>query len=159
MSHYNGPPDYCSACGGDHRPHATRYPDRIERVGSGWRAADGAPAPWGMDCIRHANEDAGLYWFSPATLRFFRSRVSAAVYQGTGGIYFVTSEQGPNMSREYSVRRFDPAIGGVDTHGEFQAYATAAQAHGAAKRAAAGPRPLTRAQTLAVAKRMAKVPE
>jgi hypothetical protein len=51
--------------------------------------------------IKQANRAAGQYWFSPATMRFFKSRVLEGVY---GGRYFVTSEKGPSGVRLYSVR-------------------------------------------------------
>ena len=98
---------------------------------------DGSHAPWRMDCIRRANEDARMYWFSPDTMRFFRSRVSDQVYQGPGGIYFVSSERGPEMPRMYTVRRFRPDTGGVETAEEFQGYAKATQARRVAARLAA----------------------
>ena len=135
MATYNGPPAYCSACGGDHRPHVpvpTLPQDR-----PGWRMTDGSHAPWRMDCIRRANEDARMYWFSPDTMRFFRSRVLDQVYQGPGGIYFVSSERGPEMPRLYTVRRFCPDTGGVETAEEFQGYAKATQARRVAARLAA----------------------
>ena len=69
-----------------------------------------------------------IYWFEPGTMRFFRSRVSETVYPGG---YFVTSEQGPNGVRRYSVRQC--VDGSISTVGEFQAYQTAAQAHRAAQ--------------------------
>ena len=78
-------------------------------------------------------------WFSPDTMRFFRTRVGRYVYQGGGGIYFVTSEQyRPGASRLYSVRRFWPEADEISTVGEFQGYKTRALAIGAAKRAASG---------------------
>ena len=77
-----------------------------------------------------------MYWFSPDTMRFFRSRVSDQVYQGPGGIYFVSSERGPEMPRMYTVRRFRPDTGGVETAEEFQGYARAAWAHRVAARLA-----------------------
>lgn len=97
---------------------------------------------WTMPEIRRANADAGLYFFSPGAMRFFRSRVHDRVYQGPGGVFFVTSEQGPDDVRRYTVREFDPetarmtALGG-DVDG-FQRYATRSGAHAAAYRAAAG---------------------
>ena len=75
---------------------------------------------WTITAIKQANRDAGNHWFEPATLRFFRSRVLPTVYQGPGGIYFVSSEQFNDASpRRYTVRTFDPTTGEVDTFGEF----------------------------------------
>jgi hypothetical protein len=77
-----------------------------------------------IDQIKSANRKAGCFFFSPDTMRFFRSRVGSTVYQGPGGVYFVTSEQfvpsrGRPAPRLYTVRVFDPATGEVDTAGEF----------------------------------------
>lgn len=97
-----------------------------------------------MDEIRNANRNAGSHWFDPDTLRFFSSRISDSVYEGPGGIFFVTSEQRkgwgsiPDAPRLYSVRRFEPKTGGISTHGEFQEYRTSRAAHAAARRAAKG---------------------
>lgn len=76
-----------------------------------------------MRDIRRANADAGLHFFDPGTMRFFRSRIGSDVFEGPGGIYFVSSEQfRPGYPRKYTVRRFDPADGSVETVGDFQAY-------------------------------------
>jgi hypothetical protein len=61
----------------------------------------------------------GSHWWDRGTMRFFRTRVSEQVYQGEGGIYFVTSEKGPSGKRRYSVRKYDPATKDIDTVGEF----------------------------------------
>lgn len=78
---------------------------------------------WTMDEIRRANENAGLHFFDAGALRFFRSRIGKTVYQGPGGVYFVTSEQYVSHTgsapRRYSVRRFSPETGTCETVGEF----------------------------------------
>ena len=51
--------------------------------------------------IEAANAAAGHYFFSPDTMRFFKSRILEGVY---GGRYFVTSERGPGMARRYTIR-------------------------------------------------------
>ena len=94
--------------------------------------------------IKVANHKAGRYWFSPATLRFFESRVGKRVHEGPGGIYFVSSEQyrrplsGGCDPRRYTVRQFNPDTGDIDTVGEFQQWADSHGAHREAKRLAAG---------------------
>lgn len=77
-----------------------------------------------IDDIKMANKAAGQFFFEPSTLRFFRSRIGKTVYEGPGGIYFVTSEQfvpssGRPAPRLYTVRRFNPETKSVDTVGEF----------------------------------------
>ena len=93
---------------------------------------------WSMDQIKKCNEWAGKYWFSPDTLRFFKSRIGDTVHQGKGGIYFISSEVPPHSPRQYTVRRFDPKKYGVNTVGDFQAFATRAAAERMAKKLASG---------------------
>ncbi len=90
--------------------------------------------------IKSANRVRGLHFFDPSTLRFFRSRVHPQVYQGPGGVYFVTSEQfvsskGWADKREFTIRQFHPETGRCDTFGGFQAFASRSGAHAAAERA------------------------
>lgn len=73
---------------------------------------------WTVNAIKDANRAAGGHWFDPDTMRFFGTRVLAEVYQGPGGIYFVTSDKQYNGTRGYTVRRFDPADGSPHTIGE-----------------------------------------
>ena len=77
-----------------------------------------------IDYIKCANKTRGYHFFDAATMRFFRSRVSDTVYQGPGGIYFVTSEQfvsssGDKACRSYTIRQFNPETGDIKTAGEF----------------------------------------
>ena len=73
-----------------------------------------------IDDIKMTNHSAGLHFFEPAAMRFFDSRCGRTVYQGPGGVYFVTSEQfhgsnGYSDGRKYTVRQFDPKTGKVET--------------------------------------------
>ena len=86
--------------------------------------------------IRHANAAAGQHFFEPGTMRFFASRVLPAVYDGPGGVYFVTSEKGPDGVRRFTVREFQRDTGDVRTAGEFQAFGSRAAAQKEAKRLA-----------------------
>lgn len=80
-----------------------------------------APATkWTIAAIRRENKARGMFFFSPATMRAFASKVDRNVYEGPGGVYFVTSEQfrpseGRPDYRRYTVRRFDPRTGDVST--------------------------------------------
>jgi hypothetical protein len=86
--------------------------------------------------IKAANEAKGDNWFSPNTLRFFKSEVYPEVY---GERYFVTSEKndgyGYSYPRLYSVRIANED-GSIDTVGEFQAYGSLREARRAAARIA-----------------------
>lgn len=62
--------------------------------------------------IKKANADAGFYWFSPGTLRFFDGRVESRVYDdGKGHRLWVDSIQDHGRSRpcprEYKIAQFD----------------------------------------------------
>jgi DeoR/GlpR family transcriptional regulator of sugar metabolism len=74
--------------------------------------------------IKRINKEKGYYFFSPDTMRFFRSRVGDTIFQGAGGVYFVTSEQfvgsdGHRAKRQFTVRQFFPETGDIKTVGEF----------------------------------------
>lgn len=86
-----------------------------------------------LDDVRAWNERAGFHFFEPATLRFFRSRIGEELY---GSRYFVTSEQGPEMPRLYTVRAVD-VDGSIEAVGGFQQFTTGAQARRAARACAA----------------------
>jgi hypothetical protein len=78
---------------------------------------------------RHAG-----YWFDASTMRFFGSKIESGVISGR---YFVTSEDNfDRTARFYSVRVADDD-GEIGTWGEFQAYATLAEARAAAEAAPA----------------------
>ena len=75
---------------------------------------------WTISDIRRTNAETGGYFFSKDTMRFFKSRVLPYVYQGLGGIYFVTADQmvsssGPEL-RKFKVRKFNPETGDVRTY-------------------------------------------
>lgn len=76
-----------------------------------------------MQQIKQANAAKGGCWFEASTMRFFRSKVGTKVYEGPGGVYFLSSEQfvspGYTARRLYSVRQFDPDTGDISTVGEF----------------------------------------
>lgn len=99
-----------------------------------------APDYWTIQEIERWNDWSGHYFFTPDTKRFFRSRILDEVFQGPGGVYFVTSERfGPEAPRRYSVRQFHPSTGEVDTARDDQgeqlrgAFKTAAYAKRAAR--------------------------
>lgn len=78
---------------------------------------------------------SGSHWFDRDSMRFFKTRIEPQVYQGPGGIYFVTSEKGPTEIRLYSVRQYRPNGCHVDTVGEFN-HLSRSEAHRIAQRLA-----------------------
>jgi hypothetical protein len=71
------------------------------------------------DQIIGASERKGSHYFDRETMSFFRSRVLSPVFHGKGGVYFVTSECGPNGRRAFTVRQFNPIDASIDTFGPF----------------------------------------
>lgn len=80
-----------------------------------------------------ANQLIGAHFFDRSAMRFFKSRVEngfvKCAFEGEGAecratrARFVTSEQGPDEVRRYTVREAQPD-GSVDTVGEFGQYAS-----------------------------------
>ena len=84
--------------------------------------------------IKDASRAAGLEWFDPDTMRFFRSRVSGPVIANM----FVSSEDDRlGGGRRYTIRLAKPS-GHIETVGEFQQYASKRAALRAIRRIAAG---------------------
>ncbi len=81
-----------------------------------------------INTIQDEMTAAGSHWWDAGAMRYFQSRVSEKVYQGPGGIYFVTSEKGATGRRGYSVRQYHPRATDVDTIGDFNSR-TRARAH------------------------------
>lgn len=74
---------------------------------------------YSVDDLKRCNRYAGQHFFDADTMRFFKSRVSDSLYSGPSGVFFVTSEKGPNNVRGYTVRQFDCQNASVDTVGPF----------------------------------------
>lgn len=71
--------------------------------------------------IKRHNEDIGHHFFSPDTLRFFKSKVYEDLHLGR---YFITSEMNKYATdgkREYTIR-VAKGDGSIDTVGEFGQY-------------------------------------
>ena len=94
---------------------------------------------WTINGIKDAMRQRGSHWLDPDTMRFFKCKIMPNVYQGAGGIYFVSSEAYQEEQRAYTVRKFNPAEAEIDTVGEMGAYRTASSARTAAKKLASGP--------------------
>jgi len=92
-----------------------------------------------IEQVKRAHEEIYHgYWFTDGAKRFFDSRwEETATLIGTKAL-FVSSDQfhdgAHSEPRKYSVRVCDLATGDINTVGEFQAYATAAQARAAIKK-------------------------
>jgi hypothetical protein len=93
---------------------------------------------WTINAIKDAVRATGSHWFDPSTMRFFGTKVLPTVYQGPGGVYFVTSEQPPHGPRAFTVRSFNPETADIGTVGEVCSINTKGKASDMAKKAAAG---------------------
>lgn len=93
---------------------------------------------WTVNDIQTAVRAAGSHWFDPDTMRSFGTRVLPSVYQGDGGVFFVTSEKQFDGTRGYTVRRFTPDGASIHTVGELAGYPTAQEARTAARVEARG---------------------
>ena len=70
-----------------------------------------------IDTIKDLNRMAGGHFFDPATVKMFHSRALDTVYEGPGGVFFVTSEKMDVCSaRIYTVRVFDRLSSAITTH-------------------------------------------
>lgn len=70
--------------------------------------------------IKAANKAIGHHFFSKGAKSFFNSQYLPTVYQGAGGIYFITAERmDERFELKYTVRQFHAETGQVDTAGSF----------------------------------------
>lgn len=73
--------------------------------------------------LRALNEKNGGCWFTPDTMRFFKTKIETGIIDGQ---YFVTSDAsgfGDSSPRKFTIRSFD-AEGSVDTVEEFNKFDT-----------------------------------
>jgi hypothetical protein len=89
-----------------------------------------------IDRIRAAAAASGSHWFEPGAMRFFKTRLpQSGIIDRSGKMWFVSSEAFRPNQRKYSVRFFDPGTGSVNTHGDFNCYASRSAAANAMRRA------------------------
>ena len=85
-----------------------------------------------IEDVKRINKEKDRHFFDRDTMRFFRSKVERDALrfgQLIDDKYFITSEQFDSDSpRLYSVRRFNPKEGSINTIGEFQEFKTKGQA-------------------------------
>lgn len=95
---------------------------------------------WTVNAIKDAMRAAGSHWFDPDTMRCFGTKVLPTVYQGPGGIYFVTQDDQyrRELPKRFTVRRYNPVDNDIDTVGEMNEFANQSAAKKAARAAAGG---------------------
>lgn len=94
-----------------------------------------------MADIRAANRAAGGYWFNRGNNRMFGTKYHGTPKHGPGGVFFVTSDRTGyhENGRRFTVREFDPMIGGISTPGHgFLRHSTLESALAEANGRAAG---------------------
>ena len=96
--------------------------------------------PASISELKTMHKAAGGHFFDRDSMRCFRSRVVPRIFNGPGGVYFVTSEADSDDSeRLFTVRIFDPKEGDVNTFGEFRKWTRGAALRIARCAAAANP--------------------
>lgn len=77
---------------------------------------------WTVNSIQAAMRARGSHWWDPDTMRCFGTRPLPTVYQGPGGVYFVTGDKDYDGRRGYTVRRFNPETAEIDTVGDVAGF-------------------------------------
>ena len=78
--------------------------------------------------IKDLNRKSGQYWFSPDTVKFFKSKFPEDHVGLVNNQFFISSEKSPYDKRKYSIRKWDGKRKGIDTVGEFGGFNTKSQA-------------------------------
>jgi hypothetical protein len=81
-----------------------------------------------MEGIKEANRAAGLYWFTPEAMGFFKSYIKKHLGKGV----FVSSETNPAGTNYCTVRVAD-SVGNIETFGTFPGFEDSLDATVAAK--------------------------
>jgi hypothetical protein len=84
-----------------------------------------------MSRVMKKDEEAGGYFFSPQTMRFFKSRVvsgNAFIRKDGKVAYFITSEKPPHGSREFRVRQVNLKTWDIGTARDVEPKKTSKQA-------------------------------
>jgi hypothetical protein len=77
------------------------------------------------------------YWFSLDNMKFFKSKIETDGIIHKNGIYFISSEKGPDNKRKYTIRKgFIDSSDKLDivTIGQFQEFKSLKSAEGALKK-------------------------
>ena len=73
--------------------------------------------------VKELNREAGQYFFSRDTMRFFKSTIETGLLKGG---YFITGESQSSYAsgRKYTARKVDFLNGSIETLGEFHSFST-----------------------------------
>lgn len=77
--------------------------------------------------VQRKNQETGHYFFSPATMSFFKSKVNPneILYKDK---YFITEETNLSGVKKFSVREFNAESGDIHTVGEFHKFSSRKEA-------------------------------
>ena len=80
-----------------------------------------------IDCVANVEHRHKGFWFTPDTIRFWKSKTYNPVYETDDGCqaYFVSSERYGHASRTYTVRVQDIITGDISTVASFSTKAKA----------------------------------
>ena len=125
----------CDVCGKNynftsmkyHRYCPSCYKDNLKEI-IRLRHAQGKRSRLTIRDIKDLNRKAGQHWFSPDTMRFFKSRVPDDRFPLVKNKYFISSEKSPWDARRYTIREWNGKTKQIGEVGEFGAYKTKTQA-------------------------------
>ena len=81
-----------------------------------------------IQTIKDLNRRAGQHWFSPDTMRFFKSKIPQDHEGLVMNRFFISSEKSLFGKRKYTIREWKGKTKSIETFGEFQQFNTKAQA-------------------------------
>ncbi len=94
---------------------------------------------YSIQTIKQINREKGRFFFSPAAIQFFNSKIHNKVYQGSGGIYFISSIKfDEHTPRVYSIKKFNPGNGECKTVKNYCGYLNLQEAESKARELAKG---------------------
>lgn len=94
---------------------------------------------YSIQIIKRINRENGRFFFSPAAMHFFNFKIHNEVYQGSGGVYFISSIKfAEHTPRVYSVKKFNPDNGECRTVKNYCGYTNIEEAINKARKLAKG---------------------
>jgi hypothetical protein len=78
-----------------------------------------------MEEVKEAHKEAGYHWFDTDTMKHFGGIIASGLH--LPGMLFISSEK-HDGDRRYTVRKFLPETGGIETHSDYQQFKSRAEA-------------------------------
>lgn len=124
----------CNKCGKTHKTSQYKYNSVCKSCQENvkgyikWKHEQNKKKRLNIGDIKELNRKAGQHWFSPDTMKFFKSKVPQDHVGLFGNKYFITSEKSPYDKRKYSIREWKGKTKSIDTVGDFGSLNSKAQA-------------------------------